>query len=608
MSAISGRRSWSPRSWSPFRAAVFALLVLTLVFRAFSVSRWSWYQDDWLYLADAHSRPFLDYVFQEYNGHIMPGEYAICWVLTAVAPLSRTAAVVVTAGLATISVGVWAFTFREIFGERLRLLLPLAVLAFSPLELRPISWWVASLQMLPLQIFTGLTVLAAVRYCRRPSRWGVLWLVLAYVGGLLFWEKAVLILLPVAGVIAFCSHDGVRRTMRWAWRPAASLLAVTAAYLVFYRWATSPGRGERGHGVALDNWPGWSDALPVLHDAAVFAWFPSSLGGPWPTARAPLDWIPQPGSATIVLSTGIFCVLLATAVWLRRRAWIPLGMVIAHAGVCVGLVLLSDRVSVLGVGIIRDQRYTVDTLVVGCLAVAMLITPGRGEPSPFRHPVPGWLTSRAVWSTAAVLLTVSLVCGNALVMEGSGRYRGGAWASNLLGDIHRLSPLTIVDANAPDQVNLAAFAGKDARLARMLSPLRDEVSFGVPTSLLYVVGKDGHLHPAEITPSSRAAPGPTPSCGYVLTPGSVINVPMSQKLFKLDWGMEIAAFSGEGGTLVVDTAGQLFRIDIARGLAGHQVAFTGSVDSVRLELTRDSSPVCVTDLHIGLVKPRTGSG
>ena len=83
---------------------------------------------------------------------------------------------------------------------------------------------------------------------------------------------------------------------------------------------------------------------------------------------------------------------------------------------------------------------------------------------------------------------------------------------------------------------------------------------------------------------------------------------MSQKLFKLDWGMEIAAFSGEGGTLVVDTAGQLFRIDIARGLAGHQVAFTGRVDSVRLELTRDSSPVCVTDLHIGLVKPRTGSG
>jgi hypothetical protein len=605
MSASSRASSRSRPSWTPFRAAVLALMVLTLVFRAVSVSRWSWYQDDWLFMAEAHSRPFLDYAFQQDNGHIIPGEYAICWVLSAVAPLSRTGAVVVTAVLATASVGVWAVAFREIFGERLRLLLPLAVLALSPLELRPISWWAAALNLLPLQVFTGLSVLAAALYCRRPSHRNLVWLVVAYVGGLLFWEKAVLILLPVAGVVAFCSRDGVRRTVRWAWPAAASLLTVTAAYLVYYHWATLPGRG-RGHGVALENWAGWSDALPVLRDAAVLAWFPGSLGGPWSAARGALDWIPQPGPVTIALSTVAFCVLLAIAVWVRRRAWIPLGMVAAYAFAGVGLVLLSDRVAVLGVGIIRDQRYTADTLVVGCLAVAMLITPSRGEPVPRRRAVPVWLTSRPAWASAAVLVTASLVTGNALVMGRSGSYPGGAWTSNLLADVHRLAPVTVVDDYAPSRVNYAGFAGKDARLARMLSPLHDEVHFGEPATVLYVVGKDGHLRPAEIGASSRAAPGPDEHCGYALTPGRVTQVPMSRKLFKLAWGMQVTAFAGEGGTLVVEAGDHMIRIPIGSGLARHQVAFTGSVADVKLGLTPDSHPLCVTDVHIGLIKAAGG--
>src|ERR1700712_1875080 len=184
MSASSRRRPWSPPKLTTYAAAVTALLVLTLVFRVYSVSRWSWYQDDWLFMAEPHSRPFLDYAFQQNNGHIIPGEYAISAVLSVVTPLNRSAAVVVTAVLATVSVGVWAIAFREIFGERLRLLLPLAVLALSPLEQRPISWWAASLNLLPLEVFTGLSVLAAARYCRRPSHGNLLWLVLAYVGGL----------------------------------------------------------------------------------------------------------------------------------------------------------------------------------------------------------------------------------------------------------------------------------------------------------------------------------------------------------------------------------------------------------------------------------------
>ena len=38
---------------TPYRRGVLALAVVTALWRAWTVSRWSWQDDDWVYLADA---------------------------------------------------------------------------------------------------------------------------------------------------------------------------------------------------------------------------------------------------------------------------------------------------------------------------------------------------------------------------------------------------------------------------------------------------------------------------------------------------------------------------------------------------------------------------
>ena len=111
---------------------------------------------------------------------------------------------------------VWSIAFREMFGERRRLLVLLAVLTFTPLALRPTMWWTASILMLPLHIVTGLCVYFTARYARRRDRSSLLGVVISLVTGLLFWEKSLLVVIPIVAVLVFCSDVGVWTTLRRA--------------------------------------------------------------------------------------------------------------------------------------------------------------------------------------------------------------------------------------------------------------------------------------------------------------------------------------------------------------------------------------------------------
>lgn len=58
---------------STFRLGALAILVVTLVWRTWTVSSWSWIQDDWIYQIEAQRQPLVDYLTQNYNQHFMPG-------------------------------------------------------------------------------------------------------------------------------------------------------------------------------------------------------------------------------------------------------------------------------------------------------------------------------------------------------------------------------------------------------------------------------------------------------------------------------------------------------------------------------------------------------
>ena len=184
-----------------FRVGLLILVVATAAWRWWTISHWSWFADDWIYLYETQQQGFLAYVFQGYNSHLMPGQFLVTWLITAWQPLDFGLAAVVLTLFAVASLLAWAAALREIFGEKVQLLLPLLLLALSPLLLMPTVWFASGVQVLPLQLFMGLSVLFLARYVLRGGRRrDVVWLVVSFAAGLFFWEKALLIMIPVAFV------------------------------------------------------------------------------------------------------------------------------------------------------------------------------------------------------------------------------------------------------------------------------------------------------------------------------------------------------------------------------------------------------------------------
>ncbi len=225
-----------------FRTGVAAIIVVTVVWRYWTMSDWSWFQDDWVYMTKAAELPFWEYLSQNYNGHIMPGQFAIAWAMAEVAPLNYSYAVLVILGFIALSILIWAAALRTIFGERGRLLYMLVVLAISPLFM-PISLWsAAAIQVFPLQLFMGLAVLFTARYMLEGrQRADLIGLTASYVAGLLFWEKALLIAVPVAFVAALLSSGSLRdRAANSKW-VLGVIAGATVVYLPAYVLLTRHG-------------------------------------------------------------------------------------------------------------------------------------------------------------------------------------------------------------------------------------------------------------------------------------------------------------------------------------------------------------------------------
>ena len=147
-----------------------ALIAVQTLFRTWGVLTGFFYEDDFRYVYDAATSGLsADYLMQDYNGHLMPGEFLLVGVLQAVAPMNfDVVAVVLLLFQVAASLTVWAL-LRELVGPRLGALVPLALYLFSPLTLGSFLWYAASIQAVPLQLTLAGCLLFHVRYLRRGS-------------------------------------------------------------------------------------------------------------------------------------------------------------------------------------------------------------------------------------------------------------------------------------------------------------------------------------------------------------------------------------------------------------------------------------------------------
>lgn len=586
-----------------YRRAVALLAVITLLWRAWTVSRWTWQDDDWLFIERGASMPLFAYLMQDYNSHVMPGGMLVTKLMVEISPLNFGLVVGLVAVACAASVSIWGWAFEKLTGGRMAALLPLAVIALSPVMMRPMMWWACSVTALPLQISLAVMVIIAVRYVEQPTRRRLRLLGLTLVIGLFFWEKSLFNVIPTTAVLVAVAEGSLRERIRAAAPPVAMLTAISVPYLAFFLYWT---RGASSSNSVETSFVGQNLASISSDYARGFGevLLPALAGGPWGTLPVDGDLFSrQSGAVTLAVSLIVVAMIAWGALRKPSLLWLIL-LPLSYALVTLGLVLFSSRSDELWDVMLTD-RYYVDSVVVAMLAVALVI-----RAMPLSRV--GRSRARRVATGVGVVLAASLVAGNATAADRIGDRPARHWVANLrdgLGSAMATpatpgAPLVVWDAFAPDSVLQGAFWGDDARLSSMLRPYHPQVRFGVATSNLHYVTGAGRLERASVAPAVRARRGPVEGCGYALDAGREIRVKMSGSLYFWNWALQVNAFSAEGAELVVDLGDQEVPISLPPGLQDRKIQFQGAV--ARTVRIRSESPVgtaCISELFAGSVGP-----
>lgn len=594
-----------------YRPAGIGIVVLSMLVKLWAMRQWSWFQDDWSYVERTVDLGFLGYVLQEYNGHFMPGQFLLVWLITAISPLNYDLAILLLAALILLATVLWWLVFERLFGRRPQVLLALTVLALCPLLIQPTMWWAAGLQVYGLLAGMAAVLLCAVQYMNSPR---ALWLVAtgaSFLGALTFWQKSLLILIPFLFLVWVL--PGIDRSQAaWKRRAAAitgTVLAVAVAYAAVFLVATA----DEVAGEARLTIPHPEALLGFALTAGLGIALPSLIGGTWqpvfglqgafPMAPTWLQW------ALGLLACAVIVVAVATR---RNAGWIVLAGT-TYALAAWALIVGSSRFGSLGQFASLDSRYSADLVAPLVLSGLYLISSTVTE----RRSGGAWLVvispRVAGFARAASLVLMGVVGMSSLVtwsiqMDGLGPNSPRPWTDKLLSSAKALGPAVVFNSNAPDNVVFPAFLPADARVSRMLSPLGLPLQFDVPTPQMQVVSPSGLIVPGEVAQQSRTWPGPQPDCGYLLRPGDPeVTVPVSREMYNWNWGMQMG-YLAEGPSVVrvrADLAEQ--DVPVQRGLGSVQSVLVSAVTSLRLSVPSGAVPVCVDYVAFGPFDPAAPS-
>lgn len=585
-----------------FRTGVSVIVLVTMTWRFWTVSQWSWFQDDWIYLTRSAEMPFVDFIFQNYNGHIMPAQFSIVWVMTHVAPLDYSFAlttVVLFSGALLIA---WSLALREIFGERARLLYPIFLLGLSPLFMPVSLWWAAAMQVYPLILFMGLTVLFVARFFLRGQRWGdLLGVLVAYTSGLLFWEKALLIVIPASFMAVFLSRGSLGRRIRGS-RPALLVLfGASAVYIPIYVLMTRSGDSAETELLVRR---GATESFTFFATGLLDVGVPTLLGGPWSTIENPQQVFASSSGVLTLLFLTLIVVASTMAVRIRRDGALAIAMGFTYAIVSWGLVFTSSRFDAVGIYSVRDARYAADILPVVLLALSLLATPTRAESRQgwMRQPLPG---SAVKYLAPISVLTFICVAGSAMVTNGkiwdaSASQSPKTWTDNLISDTQSAEDVSVYDSMAPGNVILSAYFWGDGRLSRLLAPLEHSLVFDQPADDMYTADWAGHLKQVDIEAVSRSAqPGPVEGCGYLVSSGETTRIPLDNPMYDWQWGYQLDYFSAEDAGITVRTSSESLDLELERGLHHRQFVVEDAAESLEISSRPGSSAVCITEVRVG---------
>jgi hypothetical protein len=591
------------------RVAVVAAALVTVQLGIRTVLAFGgyFYWDDLILIGKAGTQGLLSpsYLFDDHDGHVMPGAFLIAGALIRLAPLDWTGPAISLVVLQLLASLALLRALYVILGWRPVLLIPLTFALFTPLAVPGFAWWAAALNSLPMLAALAWVCADAILLVRTGNQRYAATGVLVYFGGLLFFEKAAVIPFVAFAVAALLRHvhgDGaaLRTALRTVWRAGIRLwtasLALTIGWVALY--------------LAVVNQQRWSSDLSMtwelLSRSVTHGIVPGLAGGPWKWER----WAPSSPWATpppLVMALGWLVLIGTLAVSLVRKQRIGLVWLTAagYAVACQVPIYLMRSSKMTALELAQTLRYLPDLVVV----LALLAAVGFSAPN---RPV------AARWPDASPKRTV-LTVGLAVLFAASSLYSTAtfltSWRDNPaqpylqharagLAAAHAASNAPLLDQEV-DPLVLQRVAWPENLASHMFALLRDRPEFATATTQLRMLNNSGQLIDARVTWVRTIVPGPTPQCGYFAQPDKPARLILDGPLLPAEWTVELNYLANSDGSMTLSlTQGPDVKVPVHPGLNRVYARLPGAGDAITVQANTTALALCLASGPVGFLAPR----
>ncbi|TDL05140.1 hypothetical protein EUA04_21580 [Mycolicibacterium obuense] len=577
------------------RAAV-ALIVLHLAVRAALAFGGYFYWDDLILVGRAGTQPLLSpgYLFDDHDGHVMPGAFLLAGLTTRIAPLNWIGPAISLLVLSLVAALALLRALHVILGWRPALLAPLAFALFTPLAVPSFAWWAAGLNSLPMLAALAWVCADAIQLVRTGAVRYAVTGTAAFFGGLLFFEKAAIIPFAAFAIAAVYGYVTESASIGQVWRRGRPLwlacLAVTAAWVGVY--------------VTVVDQQRWSFDLAMtgelLWRSVTHGIVPGLVGGPWEWQRwAPASPWATPPVAVMVLGWVALAAAVVVTVSRRRRLGAVWAVALGYAMACQVPIYLMRSSRFTALELAQTLRYLPDLVVVLTLLAAIGIrAPARRAPARWERPV---------FACAATLFVVSSLYSTSTFLTS---WRDNPTKAYLLdaraglAAAHAASSAPMLDQEV-DPLVLQRVAWPENLTSHMFALLSDRPEFSSATTDLRMLDSSGRLVDAVVTWVRSIRPGPDPRCGYLVQPDFPVRMPLDGPLLPADWTVELNYLANSDGSILVQLSeGDQIKVPVRPGLNRVFVRLPGAGDAITVRANTAALSVCMASGPVGFLAPR----